>query len=333
MGEAGARFALEGAGGRRSPGFSSSGESEAAGKGREKVCFPDVSAGRAAAAAEPGGCGERAERRAAGARSLPRPAPATPPAIPGPLAGMDSAAAAAFALDKPALGPGPPPPPPPALGPGDCAQARKNFTVSHLLDLEEVAAAGRLAARPAARAEAREGAAREPSGGSSGSEAAPQDGECGRARGAGPERAWERRGAGGARGAGGTGGAPGRPDPKLGSRRGGRTSRDAAAGQPWHRLVPQPGLGCLAVVGALRCLGLSFGQGRRRSYELREVCRLGAQGGGGPRGPAPRRPGRRGDHCRVTAGETEASEGQGDRATELGFKLRAPSSRTPPHCC
>ncbi|XP_045739276.1 paired mesoderm homeobox protein 2 [Mirounga angustirostris] len=92
---------------------------------------------------------------------------------------MDSAAAAAFALDKPPLGPGPPPPPPPpALGPGDCAQARKNFTVSHLLDLEEVAAAGRLAARPAARAEAREGAAREPSGGSSGSEAAPQDGEC-----------------------------------------------------------------------------------------------------------------------------------------------------------
>ncbi|XP_020925756.1 paired mesoderm homeobox protein 2 [Sus scrofa] len=91
---------------------------------------------------------------------------------------MDSAAGAAFALDKPALGPGPPPPPSPALGPGDCAQARKNFTVSHLLDLEEVAAAGRLAARPAARAEAREGAAREPSGGSSGSEAAPQDGEC-----------------------------------------------------------------------------------------------------------------------------------------------------------
>ncbi|XP_066221666.1 paired mesoderm homeobox protein 2 [Saccopteryx leptura] len=87
---------------------------------------------------------------------------------------MDSAAAA-FALDKPALGPGPPPPS--ALGPGDCAQARKNFTVSHLLDLEEVAAAGRLAARPAGP-EAREGAAREPSGGSSGSEAAPQDGEC-----------------------------------------------------------------------------------------------------------------------------------------------------------
>ncbi|KAM5298540.1 paired mesoderm homeobox protein 2 [Ctenodactylus gundi] len=96
-------------------------------------------------------------------------------------AGMDSAtataaaAAAAFALDKPALGPGPPPPPPPppAPGPADCAQARKNFSVSHLLDLEEVAAAGRRAARPGARPEARE-----PSGGSSGSEAAPQDGEC-----------------------------------------------------------------------------------------------------------------------------------------------------------
>ncbi|XP_060056306.1 paired mesoderm homeobox protein 2 isoform X1 [Erinaceus europaeus] len=88
---------------------------------------------------------------------------------------MDSAAGTAFALDKPALLPGPPP----ALGPGDCAQARKNFSVSHLLDLEEVAAAGRLAGRPGARAESREGAAREPSGGSSGSEAAPQDaGEC-----------------------------------------------------------------------------------------------------------------------------------------------------------
>lgn len=85
---------------------------------------------------------------------------------------MDSAAAA-FALDPPAPGPGPPP------APGDCAQARKNFSVSHLLDLEEVAAAGRRAAGPVSGpAEAREGAAREPSGGSSGSEAAPQDGEC-----------------------------------------------------------------------------------------------------------------------------------------------------------
>lgn len=85
---------------------------------------------------------------------------------------MDSAAAA-FALDPPAPGPGPPP------APGDCAQARKNFSVSHLLDLEEVAAAGRRAAGPGPGPEAREGAAREPSGGSSGSEAAPQDGECG----------------------------------------------------------------------------------------------------------------------------------------------------------
>ena len=59
------------------------------------------------------------------------------------------------------------------------SQARKNFSVSHLLDLEEVAAAGRRAAGPVSGpAEAREGAAREPSGGSSGSEAAPQDGEC-----------------------------------------------------------------------------------------------------------------------------------------------------------
>ncbi|XP_051022475.1 paired mesoderm homeobox protein 2 isoform X2 [Acomys russatus] len=84
---------------------------------------------------------------------------------------MDSAAAA-FALDPPAPGPGPPP------APGDCAQARKNFSVSHLLDLEEVAAAGRRAAGPGPGPEAREGAAREPSGGSSGSEAAPQDGDC-----------------------------------------------------------------------------------------------------------------------------------------------------------
>lgn len=116
---------------------------------------------------------------------------------------MDSAAAA-FALDKPALGPGPPPPP--ALGPGDCAQARKNFTVSHLLDLEEVAAAGRLAARPAG-AEAREGAAREPSGGSSGSDAAPQDGECGAGGAAGGS--WERDAGSRARGAGAGGPRPG----------------------------------------------------------------------------------------------------------------------------
>ncbi|XP_021117207.1 paired mesoderm homeobox protein 2 isoform X2 [Heterocephalus glaber] len=69
---------------------------------------------------------------------------------------------ATFALDKP--------------GPGDCGPARTNFSVSHLLDLED-AAAGRLEARPGAGAGAgAEG--REPSGGSSGSEAAPQDGEC-----------------------------------------------------------------------------------------------------------------------------------------------------------
>lgn len=142
-------------------------------RGGRKVGSPDVSAGRAGRprSRETTSVGQSAGRRGALAATP----PATRPATPGRLAGMDSAAAA-FALDKPALGPGPPPPP--ALGPGDCAQARKNFTVSHLLDLEEVAAAGRLAARPAG-AEAREGAAREPSGGSSGSEAAPQDGECG----------------------------------------------------------------------------------------------------------------------------------------------------------
>uniref|UniRef100_A0A4W2FRA0 Paired related homeobox 2 n=2 Tax=Bos TaxID=9903 RepID=A0A4W2FRA0_BOBOX len=173
----------EGACGRRSSRRSNLGASEAAEKGREESWFPPTSAPGGPRSQEAAGSG--AERGAAGARSL-RPAPATrasdprpppPPATPGRPAGMDSAAGPAFAPDKPALGPGPPPPPP-ALGPGDCAQARKNFTVSHLLDLEEVAAAGRLAARPAPRAEAREGAAREPSGGSSGSEAAPQDGEC-----------------------------------------------------------------------------------------------------------------------------------------------------------
>ncbi|XP_054938493.1 paired mesoderm homeobox protein 2-like [Physeter macrocephalus] len=143
---------------------------------------------------------------------------------------MDSAAGAAFAPDKPALGPGPPPPPP-ALGPGDCAQARKNFTVSHLLDLEEVAAAGRLAARPAARAEAREGAAREPSGGSSGSEAAPQDGECaGPARGSGRgcRGPWELK-----YGAAGAAGVRGRRfvGPK-GRARGGRRMRGAGSAAP-----------------------------------------------------------------------------------------------------
>lgn len=155
-------------------------------RGGRKVGFPDVSARRAGRprGQETPGAGQSARRRGALAATP----PATRPATPGRLAGMDSAAAAAFALDKPALGPGPPPPPP-ALGPGDCAQARKNFTVSHLLDLEEVAAAGRLAARPAG-AEAREGAAREPSGGSSGSDAAPQDGECG--AGGAARGSWER---------------------------------------------------------------------------------------------------------------------------------------------
>jgi hypothetical protein len=62
-----------------------------------------------------------------------------------------------------------------------------------------VAAAGRLAGRPAARAEARAGAAREPSGGSSGSEAAPQDGECGECGGPGA-RDWNRGSRGSARG-------------------------------------------------------------------------------------------------------------------------------------
>uniref|UniRef100_H0W1F9 Paired related homeobox 2 n=1 Tax=Cavia porcellus TaxID=10141 RepID=H0W1F9_CAVPO len=67
---------------------------------------------------------------------------------------------AAFTLEKP--------------GPGDCGPARTNFSVSHLLDLED-AAAGRLAARPGAGAGAE---AREPSGGSNGIEAAPHVGEC-----------------------------------------------------------------------------------------------------------------------------------------------------------
>uniref|UniRef100_A0A8C5U4X4 Paired related homeobox 2 n=1 Tax=Malurus cyaneus samueli TaxID=2593467 RepID=A0A8C5U4X4_9PASS len=72
---------------------------------------------------------------------------------------MDSAPA--FAMDKPfapgaVRGPEPP----------ENAQSRKNFSVSHLLDLEEVAAG--MNGNPAIP---------EPSGGSSGSEAAPQDGE------------------------------------------------------------------------------------------------------------------------------------------------------------
>lgn len=200
---------------------------------------PDVSAGRA------GGRGARGGRSGGSARrrgALAATPPATRPGTPGRLAAMDSAAAA-FALDKPALGPGPPPPS--ALGPGDCAQARKNFSVSHLLDLEEVAAAGRLAARPAG-AEAREGAAREPSGGSSGSEAAPQDGECGAwERHAGPGLAWpeERargrhgcargaRAAGPGRGAAGAGGAAAR----------GRTSLPGCPAAAWRCLWGGSGL-------------------------------------------------------------------------------------------
>lgn len=83
---------------------------------------------------------------------------------------MDSAPA--FAMDKPfppsaVRGPEPPENP----------QSRKNFSVSHLLDLEEVAA-GMNGTPPAGPPPAGSGkAVPEPSGGSSGSEAAPQDGE------------------------------------------------------------------------------------------------------------------------------------------------------------
>ncbi|NXJ61772.1 PRRX2 protein, partial [Rostratula benghalensis] len=83
---------------------------------------------------------------------------------------MDSAPA--FAMDKPfapsaVRGPEPPENP----------QSRKNFSVSHLLDLEEVAA-GMNGTPPAGPQPAGGGKAMpEPSGGSSGSEAAPQDGE------------------------------------------------------------------------------------------------------------------------------------------------------------
>uniref|UniRef100_A0A8C3ERG0 Paired related homeobox 2 n=1 Tax=Corvus moneduloides TaxID=1196302 RepID=A0A8C3ERG0_CORMO len=81
---------------------------------------------------------------------------------------MDSAPA--FAMDKPfapgaVRGPEPP----------ENAQSRKNFSVSHLLDLEEVAAGmnGTPAAGPPPAGSGK--AIPEPSGGSSGSEAAPQD--------------------------------------------------------------------------------------------------------------------------------------------------------------
>lgn len=181
---------------------------------------------------------------------------------------MDGAAAA-FALDRPALGPGPPPA---ALGPGDCAQARKNFSVSHLLDLEEVAA-GRLAAP--AGAEAREGAAREPSGGSSGSEAAPQDGECGPGGGAGrgngargPGSRGRRRGLAGpeerARGRQRCG-APGLPpDPALeGAGAGADPARGAGA-------PSAPGDGCPAATAELAFRdGVGRGgQGSRRHGAL-----------------------------------------------------------------
>ncbi|XP_005293413.2 paired mesoderm homeobox protein 2 [Terrapene carolina triunguis] len=83
---------------------------------------------------------------------------------------MDSAAA--FGMDK-QFGPSPGR----ILEPPDNPQGRKNFSVSHLLDLEEVAAGMNGGKEPGP--EARDGAKglQEPSGGSSGSEAAPQDSE------------------------------------------------------------------------------------------------------------------------------------------------------------
>ncbi|XP_053137756.1 paired mesoderm homeobox protein 2 isoform X2 [Hemicordylus capensis] len=65
------------------------------------------------------------------------------------------------------------------LDPPDNPQARKNFSVSHLLDLEEVAAGMNGAKEPGPEArEGGQGAPQEPSGASSGSEGgAPQDGE------------------------------------------------------------------------------------------------------------------------------------------------------------
>ncbi|XP_053940039.1 paired mesoderm homeobox protein 2 isoform X3 [Cuculus canorus] len=93
---------------------------------------------------------------------------------------MDSSAT--FAMDKPFA-------PSAVRGaePPENPQSRKNFSVSHLLDLEEVAAG--MNGTPPAGAQPAGGtrAAAEPSGGSSGSEAAPQDGEslspsCGTAK-------------------------------------------------------------------------------------------------------------------------------------------------------
>lgn len=83
----------------------------------------------------------------------------------------------AFAMDKP-FAPSTVRVPEPPENP----QSRKNFSVSHLLDLEEVAA-GMNGAPPAGPPPSAGGKAMpEPSGGSSGSEAAPQDGEYGRPR-------------------------------------------------------------------------------------------------------------------------------------------------------
>ncbi|XP_021269900.1 paired mesoderm homeobox protein 2 isoform X2 [Numida meleagris] len=78
----------------------------------------------------------------------------------------------AFAMDKPFA-----PSTVRAPEPPENPQSRKNFSVSHLLDLEEVAA-GMNGAPPAGPPPSAGGKAMpEPSGGSSGSEAAPQDGE------------------------------------------------------------------------------------------------------------------------------------------------------------
>lgn len=288
-------------------------------RGGRKVGSPDVSAGRAGRprSRETTSVGQSAGRRGALAATP----PATRPAPPGRLAGMDSAAAA-FALDKPALGPGPPPPP--ALGPGDCAQARKNFTVSHLLDLEEVAAAGRLAARPAG-AEAREGAAREPSGGSSGSEAAPQDGECGPGGGrggrgngtwgpglAGSKGRAERPGASAAGSRAGKEGAPAETPRVAGPPRGCGRAAGLRRGTGCAAAPVEAGflMGRAAVPGALRRGGGLLSARATSSLRNRVRARVGVGVGGGlPLCPAAPLPGRLGSGRDDTAGETEASAG------------------------